>query len=257
MASTSNLLPNPDPKEDADPDMVRSYQSAIGSLMYIMLGTRPDLAFAVQKLSSFSSNPSIDHRRAITCVFGCLNRTKHTSLIYFLDMNPTTKVPFGFCDADWANDKGKGEKRRSVSGNVFFIQSGPFSWSSKKQELTAESTTEAEYISLWLAGRQSTWIRSILEAVGLPMEKPLRIMSDSQSAIALATRGEATHKGSKHFDVKFHATRDRVERNEIEILFCPTKEQVADGLTKPLSRERFQEMTKSFALLDSSFLPYD
>ena len=155
--------------------------------MYIMLGTRLDLTFAVQKLSSFSSNPSIDHRCAITCVFGYLNRTKHTSLIYFLDTNPATRVPFGFCDADWANDKGKGEKRHSVSGNVFFLQSGPFSWSSKKQELTAESTTEAEYISLWLAGRQSTWIRSILEAVGLPMEKPLHIMSDSQSAIALAT----------------------------------------------------------------------
>ena len=88
------------------------------------------------------------------------------------------------------------------------------------------------------------------------MEKPLRIMSDSQSAIALATRGEATHKGSKHFNMKFHATRDRVERNEIEVRFCPTKEQIADGLTKPLPCEQFQKMTKSFALIESSLLPY-
>ena len=257
MSSTINLIPNPDPKEDANPAMVRSYQSAIESLMYIMLGTRPDPAFVDQKLSSFLSNPSVDHRRPITHVFGYLNRTKHTSLMYFFDTNPITGIPIGYCDADWANDKGKGEKRHSVSGNVFFIQSGPFSWSSKKQELTAKSTTEAEYISLWLAGRQSTWIRSILETVSLPMEKPLCIMSDSQSAIALATRGEASHKGSKHFDVKSHATRDRVEQNKIEIKFCPTEEQVADGLTKPLPHERFQQMTKSFALINSSLLPYD
>ena len=75
MASMSNLLPNPDPKEDADPAVIQSYQSAIGSLMYIMLGTCPDLTFAIQKLSSFSSNPSIDHCHAITRVFGYLNKT--------------------------------------------------------------------------------------------------------------------------------------------------------------------------------------
>ena len=138
--------------------------------------------------------------------------------------------------------------------NVFFMQSGPFSWSSKKQELTAESTTEAKYISLWLAGRQSAWIRNILEAIGQPMEKPLRTTSDSQSAIALVTRGEASHKGSKHFNVKFHTTRDCVERNKIEVMFCPTKDQITDGLTKPLTRERFTFMKNSFSLLPTSMV---
>ena len=84
------------------------------------------------------------------------------------------------------------------------------------------------------------------------MEKPLRIMSNSQSAIALVTRGEASHKGSKHFDVKFHATQDCVEQNEIEVMFCPTKDQIADGLTKPLTRERFTFMKNSFSLLPTS-----
>ena len=171
-----------------------------------------------------------------------------------MNENPISKWPFGFCDADWANGKSKEDKRCSISGNVFFLQAAPFSWSSKKQELTAESTTEAEYISLWLAGRQSAWIRNILGAIGQPMEKPLHIMSDSQSAIALVTRGEASHKGSKHFDVKFHATRDRVEWNKIEVMFCPTKDQIADGLTKPLTRERFTFMKNSFSLLPTSVI---
>ena len=86
------------------------------------------------------------------------------------------------------------------------------------------------------------------------MEKPLHIMSDLQSAIALVTQGEASHKGSKHFNVKFHATWDCVERNEIEVMFCPTKDQIADGLTKPLKRERFTFMRNSFSLLPTSIV---
>ena len=79
-------------------------------------------------------------------------------------------------------------------------------------------------------------------------------MSNSQSAIALATRGEAQHKGSKHFDVKFHATRDHVDQNEIEILFCPTQDQLTNGMTKPLSRDQFKSMTSNLALVQTSIL---
>ena len=121
MASVSNLLPNPNPKEDTDLATVRSYQSAIGSLMYIMLGTRPDLAFAVQKLPSFSSNPSANHHRAIAHIFGYVNKMRHTSLVYCMNGNAISKWPFGFCHADWANRKGKENKQHSISGNVFFL----------------------------------------------------------------------------------------------------------------------------------------
>ena len=93
---------------------------------------------------------------------------------------------------------------------------------------------------------------NILEAIGLPMEKPLCIMSNTESAIALVTRGEASHKGSKHFNVKFHTTQDHVERNKIEVMFCPTTDQIADGLTKPLTRERFVFMKNSFSLIPTS-----
>ena len=182
-----------------------------------MLGTRPNLTFTVQKLSSFSSNPSVDHRHAIARVFGYLSKTRYTSLVYCMNENPISKWPFGFCDADWANGKSKEDKQCSISGNVFFLQAAPFSWSSKKQELTAKSTTKAEYISLWLARQQSAWIRNILEAIGQPMEKPLHIMSNSQSTITLVTRGEASHKGSKHFNVKFHAVG---HRNNLCIILC-------------------------------------
>ena len=82
MASDNSLVPNSDSKEDADPATVWLYQSTIGSLMYIMLGTQPDLTFAVQKLSSFSANPSVNHCHTIARLFGYLNWTKHTTLVY-------------------------------------------------------------------------------------------------------------------------------------------------------------------------------
>ena len=81
MTSTGHLEPNPDPVEDNDPARVREYQSAIGSLMYIMLGTRPDLGYVVGRLSQFSANPSICHMQAVAHVFGYLAGEKEQCLV--------------------------------------------------------------------------------------------------------------------------------------------------------------------------------
>ena len=143
LTSIKKLVLNPEPKENASPDLVQNYQSAISSLMYIMLGTHPDLAFTVGKLASFSSNPSPDHQRAISRVFCYLNTTKDVRLGYSCHERMPAK-PIGFCDANWANSTDPENKRRSISGTCFFLSNAVFSWSSKKQVITAESTMEAE-----------------------------------------------------------------------------------------------------------------
>ena len=139
------------------------------------------------------------------------------------------------------------EKRRSVSGNIFFLSKGPISWSSKRQEITAESTMQSEYISLWYAGRQASWFRSMAEAIEHPLSEGIKLYCDSESAIALATCGEVAHKGAKHFDVKYHSTRDRVERNEICIEYVPTQDNLADFLTKQLPPNSFINSRDSYS----------
>jgi hypothetical protein len=249
MTTAGYLEPNPNPVEDNDPAVVREYQSAIGSLMYIMLGTRPDLGYVVGRLSQFSANPSAKHMQAVARVLGYLSHEKEKCLVYYRQpANEFSSVPVGFCDADFGNDPAPEDKRRSVSGSIFFLSKGPISWSSRKQELTAESTMEAEYISLWSAGRQASWIRSMADAIGRPLPGPLKINCDSQSAIALATRGEVTHKGSKHFGVKFHATRDRVDRNEISIPYIPSCDNLADFLTKSLPVDSFVSSRDAYSV---------
>ena len=188
MTSTSHLELNLEPVEDNDPAKVREYQSAIGSLMYIMLRTRPDLGYIVGRLSQFLANPSTRHLQAVARVFGYLAGQKEQCLVYFNQLgNEFTTQPVGFCDADFAGDPAPEEKHCSVSGNIFFLSKGPISWSSKKQEITAKLTMQSEYISLWYAGHQASWFRSMADAIGCPLSGGIIINCDSESAIALAT----------------------------------------------------------------------
>jgi len=153
LSSTENLVPNEEPIENVVPEVRRRYQSIVGSLMYLMLGTRPDLAYSVGKLARFSSNPSSHHIHALDRVLVYLRntRTQH------LDWYPADDdmIPSGVTDADFAGDT---SDRKSTAGYYFWIGETVFSWSSKKESTVATSTTEAEYIALYLASRQAAWI---------------------------------------------------------------------------------------------------
>ena len=111
---------------------------------------------------------------------------------------------------------------------------------------------EAEYIALWAAGRQASWIRQFYEGITFPLKNPVLVLTNSQSAIALATRTEVQHKGSKHFNVKYHSTKDRVERNEIKVSYVKTQLNVADIFTKSLPREVHEGHAKSLGLGESN-----
>ncbi|KAM2777882.1 hypothetical protein PS2_010172 [Malus domestica] len=123
------------------------YASVIGSLMYAMHCTRPDIAFAVSKLSRYTSHPGTAHWKAINRIFGYLKRTINLSLTY----SEFSAVLEGYSDASWitsANDN------KSTSGWIFTIAGGAISWASKKQTCIAHSTMESEFIALAAAGKE-------------------------------------------------------------------------------------------------------
>ena len=136
------------------------YQSAVGAIMYAMLGTRPDIAFAITTLSQFSSNPGPKHWMAIKRLLRYLRGTLNYSLTYGNIGNHMTPSLIGYCDSDWGSNV---DDRRSITGYVFLLSGGAVSWQAKKQPTVALSSVEAEYMASTQATKEAIWWRTFLK----------------------------------------------------------------------------------------------
>ena len=174
------------------------YQSLIGTLMYAMLGTRPDIAFAVGALSKYSSNPGKGHWNEAVHVLRYLGGTKDLALV-FDGSNGADLSSFilGYSDSDWAGDM---DTRRSTGGYVFFACGAAISWSSKLQQSPALSSTEAEYMACTCAVQEAIWLRQFLDQLGYHQKNPTQLLGDNQGAIALA-KNPGNHPCTKHIQL--------------------------------------------------------
>ena len=168
------------PEEVADMCKV-PYREAIGSLNYCAVATRPDIAFPVSLLAQFMENPGRIHWEAVKRIFRYLLGTKNWKLMY----GTTDSGLEGYTDADGSSQ----EHRHAISGYVFLMNGGAISWSSKKQGLVTLSTAESEYVAATYAAKEALWLRRVISEVFHPLEKPVTLYSDSQSAIALTKDG--------------------------------------------------------------------
>ncbi|CAM8929486.1 unnamed protein product [Rhodiola kirilowii] len=151
MDPSVKLLPN-----TSEPISQLEYSQVIGCLMYAMTSTRPDIAFAVGKLSRYTSNPSTHHWEAIRRVLKYLKGTMHHGLVYA----GFPSVLEGYTDASWITNL---EDHSSTSGWVFLLGGGAISWASKKQTCITSSTMESEFIALAAAGKEAEWLRKNLD----------------------------------------------------------------------------------------------
>ena len=158
----------------------------------------------------------------------------------------------GYTDADWAGDKGT---RRSTSGYTFNIGSGAISWSSKRQSTVALSTCEAEYVAQTQAVKEAIWLKGLLVELSEMHNNELSpsaviLYADNQGAIALA-KNPVFHGRTKHIDIQHHFVREKVESGDVHFEYIPTEQQVADGLTKPLSRGSFEAFRRALGVEQS------
>ncbi|KAI5708540.1 hypothetical protein M8J77_024816 [Diaphorina citri] len=204
------------------------YQEAIGSLLYLSQGTRPDITYAVSFLSRFNHNYGQAHWNAVKRIFRYLQQTKHYKLTY----KKSDRALYGYSDADWASDTCD---RKSTTGYVFMLSSGPVCWSSKKQPTIALSSTEAEYMALTNAIQEGLWLKGLLSELHCTQDSVV-IYGDNKGAIDLSKNAKYQAR-TKHIDVKHHFIRDHVQKGTIKILRVSTKEMVADVFTKGLPHE--------------------
>ncbi len=192
------------------------YRSAIGSLMYLMVGTRTDIAFAVGKLAHHSQSPLLEHWTAVKRVLRYIAGTRNAGLTYGGSGDVT---PTGYTDSDWA---GCEATRKSTSGYVFMLGGAPVSWRSKKQELAAASSCEAEYIASFHASKEAIWLKRLLADIHPATRmSAIKVFSDNQGAHAMAYN-TAVNDRTKHIAIKYHFTREAVQRKVVWLEYCPT-----------------------------------
>lgn len=212
------------------------YANVIGSVMYLMIGSRPDLAYAVGLVCRYMSNPTKDHWQAVKWVLRYIRGSKMVGLQFKKSDKFEIK---GYCDSDYATDP---DRRRSVSGYVFTSGGNTISWKSGLQSVVALSTTEAEYIALNEAAKEAIWLKGLSEEMGFK-QSSVQIMCDSQSAIALA-KNSVYHERTKHIDVKFHFIREKIEEGRIQVDKISTIWNPADILTKSVPVSKLQDALK-------------
>jgi hypothetical protein len=221
----------------------REYQSMVGSQMYSMLCTRPDTAFVVSQMSQHNASPTDLHSSTAKRAFRYLNATPTLGITYDGSRSNGKLKLEGYSDADFAAS----QSRRSMMGYIFKLGGGAVTWMSKLEPTVAISTTEAEYMALLQATKESIWIQRFLKELGREIDCSSVIFEDNQGAIALANNPEY-HARTKHIDVQYHFVRECVEMGKIKLVYCPTEEMIADALTKPLSRDRFEKLVSRMGL---------
>ncbi|KAK1647028.1 hypothetical protein QYE76_064833, partial [Lolium multiflorum] len=209
--------------------------ASVGSIMYAMLCTRPDIAHAVSLTSRYQSDPGIEHWTAVKNIL-YLKRTKDMFLCYGGDQE---LVVTSYTDASWNTDP---DDSKSQSGYVFILNGAAVSWASSKQCTVVKSSTESEYIAASEASSEAVWMKRFIVELGVVPSAldPLVIYCDNMGAIANAQEPRS-HKRLKHIKLRYHSIREYIEDGEVKICKVHTDLNVADPLTKALPRAKHDQ----------------
>ncbi|KAK2578631.1 hypothetical protein KPH14_003657 [Odynerus spinipes] len=233
--------------KNSEPANKLEYQSMLGSLMYLSTATRPDISYAVSKLSQFSNDPRKIHVTAAKRVFRYLKGTSDYSLKYSReseDLRIST-------DASWNSEKGA----RSYSGYDVRLGQAVIGWKSRKQELVALSTCEAEIIAICEGVRELKWISGLLNSLGMEeyTKPPIVINSDSTSAINWIQRNNITNR-TKHIERKYYFVRDELKKGSIRLSHVSSEDMEADFVTKSLNTIKHGRNVELLGLVDVNYI---
>jgi hypothetical protein len=223
--------------EDGEPDC--EYSSIVGSLLYAAIVTRPDISYAVHVLGRHVQSEGDEHRKAAKRVLRYLQGTRELGITYGGGSAEKDPELVGYSDAD---DGGDVNTRLSTSAYVFMLAGGCISWASKLQRLVTLSTAESEYVALSLAVQEAIYLRQLVNELGCDQQS-ITIYEDNQACISIASTN-AIQSRTKHIDKRYHFIRQHVASGEVKMEYIPSNRQLADLLTKPLTRDRVDTLRR-------------
>ena len=228
--------------EKSDLEFTRNYQQQVGSIMYLMTKTRPDLAYSVGLCARFMANPTPEHEKALKKIWKYLSHTWN----FLLNYRSTPQGVITYCDADHAGDLAA---RRSTTAYLCLYRGGAISWNSRLQKTIALSSTESEYMALKEAIKEQIFIRSLISEIN-DLTGPISvtdIYSDSRPAIDYA-KDPLFHHRMKHVDIQLCFIREKIQEGISKVTYINTKEQPADALTKPISQKAWLRFIDNIGL---------
>jgi hypothetical protein len=214
-----------------------NYREIVGSLIYAMTCTRPDLCYVVTTLSQHLAKPNKEMCITLKHVLRYIKGTLNYELCFRKCENGLNLN--GYSDASW----GSLPDRKSITGYCFSLNpDGPLiSWKCKKQSTVALSSCEAEYMALAATTQECLFLTQLLRCIDTNTHYDcVTIFDDNQGAIALVNN-PVHHQRSKHIDIKYHFVRDECSQNRIKLEYLPTADMIADIFTKPASKFKLQK----------------
>ncbi|TYK28893.1 gag/pol protein [Cucumis melo var. makuwa] len=192
------------------------YASAVGSLMYAMLCTKPDICYAVGIVSRYQSNPGLAHWTAVKTILKYLRRSRDYMLVY----GSKDLIFTGYTDSDFQTDR---DSRKSTS----------------------------EYVAACEDVKEPIWLRKFLTDLEVVpnMSKPITLYCDNSEAVA-NSREPRSHKRGKHMERKYHLIREIVHQGDVIVTQIASTHNVADPFTKPLTAKVFEDHLESLGLRD-------
>ena len=226
--------------QEAAPVERGSYQKLVGKLIYLA-HTRPDISFPVSIVSQHMHNPNEEHMEAVMRILRYLKGTPGVGLL--IQKHTGRRISI-YTDASWAGDL---TDRRSISAYCTYVWGNLVTWRSKKQTVVSRSSAEAEYRALADGICEGVWLRRILRELKMEDEGPVRVLCDSQAALSIV-KNPVHHDRTKHVELDRHFIYEKVNNKEFEMEYVPSKQQIADILTKALPRDMFDDLQGKLGL---------
>ena len=228
---------NKDESKDNYEEFVTKYRSIIGSCMYAQMLTRPDISYAVSKLSKYLNKPTKAHMKAALRLLTYLYHT-HDKCITYGNTDDNELYISGWSDSDHAGDL---DDRTSRTGWIYKCNGGPISWRSILQTCIALCTAEAEYVAASDAAKEARSLLKLAQEMIDINTTCIPIHIDNHAAESW-TRNPSHASKTKHIDVAYHHIRDEISKGRIKMIKVPTSLNLADIFTKPLNRYTFDKL---------------